>query len=63
MSDDPAKDAMRAAFAALLKGDTKERDRQCGRATRIIEAEQKPPVINLVRQPDGSFAAEIKRHG
>ena len=52
---------LRAAFAALLRGDTAERDRliALARATQAGARAQQPNAkpIPLVRQPDGSYVA------
>lgn len=57
---DPARDALRAAFSALMKGDLAERDRQCKRAEQIIRAQSANVPIKLVRLADGTFVPEIK---
>lgn len=40
---------MAAAFQALLRGDTGERDRQCARATKIMDAQAERPKVDLGR--------------
>lgn len=59
MSNDPTRDCLQAAWAALMRGDTAERDRQCLKAKRIMDAQNKPPPIKLIRQADGSYVPEI----
>ena len=44
---DPVQDAAAAAFQALLRGDTAERDRQVARAERIMAAQQAAPRVDL----------------
>ena len=41
-------DCLRGAFAALLRGDTAERDRLCARAERLVEAEQYADAVERV---------------
>lgn len=43
MTNDPVKDALRDGFAALLQGDTHERDRQVERARKIMNAQEAMP--------------------
>lgn len=62
MSEATDEDLMRAAFAALLKGDTATRDKLCdvvrGRMmARIQVAEREPPKpVDLEKLPDGTYA-------
>ena len=53
-------DCMRDAFAALLNGDTAERDRQCALAKHIINQEIRkkeggPSPVELALGPDGIY--------
>lgn len=41
-------DAMKAAWAALLSGDTAERDRQCERARQLMGAEKYAGAVERV---------------
>lgn len=43
-----AKDCLQGEFAALLRGDTAERDRLCARAERLIEVEQYADAVERV---------------
>lgn len=47
MTADPVKDAMAAGFQALLRGDTKERDRQVERARKIMDAQMSVPKADI----------------
>lgn len=49
MSNDPVKDCLAAAFHALLRGDTAERDRQCARAESIMAAQAATAKIDIGR--------------
>lgn len=59
---------LRAAFAALVKGDTAERDRYCRLAENLIKAGDRvkkhgPRSIvqgDLIRLPDGSLELKIR---
>lgn len=62
MSNDPVKDCLQNAWQALLLGDIAERDKQCSRAKIIMDAEKVSPTINLIQQPDGSYAPDIRKH-
>ena len=51
-------DHLRAAFAALLKGDLAERDRQCDLARALIadiRQAETHPTIPLIRGADGTY--------
>lgn len=59
-------DCLKAAWAALLEGDTGERDRQCALAEHMLEQQRRilaggekamsaSPIIQLIEQNDGSF--------
>jgi hypothetical protein len=47
MSEDPVKDCLAAGMQALLRGDTAERDRQVGRARKIMDAQQAAPKVTI----------------
>lgn len=51
---DPATsdDCLRAAFAALVRGDTRERDRLCARAEILIKAEQHADAVQRAMSVD-----------
>jgi hypothetical protein len=61
MSNDPVRDCLQNAFKALLQGNLAERDRQCKRAERIIQAQNEPPPVELIKGPDGIYRPAIKR--
>lgn len=60
------KDLLKKAFAALLRGDTKERDRLCDLAQKMVDqkltqAEKVGRMRHmgiLAEQPDGSYKAK-----
>lgn len=49
-------------MAALLRGDTAERDRIIARGRQMAYAQDKAPPIELVRQEDGSYKPKLKTH-
>jgi hypothetical protein len=58
-------DCLKDGFAALLKGDTKERDRQCAQAQHIMNQqvrvkENGPSPVDLMQGPDGIYAPKPK---
>lgn len=50
MNTDPVQAALAAGFQALLRGDTKERDRQVERAQILLDAQKKIPSVDLSNQ-------------
>ncbi|MGI4942064.1 MAG: hypothetical protein ACRYHQ_16135 [Janthinobacterium lividum] len=57
-ADDPVRDCLRAGYAALMRGDTAERDRQVERARRIMAAQQAKPSTDASR---GEIVARLIR--
>ena len=49
---DTSQDCLRAAFAALLRGDTAERDRQVARAEVLLKAEQYADAVTRILAVD-----------
>lgn len=47
-----SKECLQAAWAALLQGDTAERDRQCARAETLLVAEQYADAVTKVLSVD-----------
>jgi hypothetical protein len=47
-----SQECLQQAYAALLKGDTKERDRLCDRANALLKAEQQAAAIESVLAKD-----------
>jgi hypothetical protein len=62
MNDDPLRKCLQDAMAALLRGDTAERDRIIARGRQMAYAQDKAPPIELVRQEDGSYKPKLKTH-
>lgn len=52
MSETTSEQCLKAAFQALLKGDTKERDRLCDRAKELLKAEQHAATIQQILNVD-----------
>jgi hypothetical protein len=47
-----SQECLQQAYAALLNGDTKERDRLCNRADALLKAEQQAEAVERVLAKD-----------
>jgi hypothetical protein len=65
-----AQDCLRAAWQALLRGDTAERDRLCGLANNVLNASERIQKTSdhrqivkgdLIRLPDGSMKLKLRQ--
>jgi uncharacterized DUF497 family protein len=54
-----SQECIREAFAALLKGDTKERDRLCARAIAIAAAVEKVLAVDFYVMRNGTVIRTI----